>query len=64
MIRRRWRGRREEQVANARDNVFLLFPASDAPAEQTRRNYEALLPGQDTPLVGENVPDDDPYYDR
>jgi hypothetical protein len=54
----RWRGRdtsrKPEQVANACEDFVDLTPVSDAPAEQTRANWSALLPGQTVPLIGEN----------
>ncbi len=54
----RWRGRDlrpKEQVANARDSFVDLTPASEAPAEQTRSNWSALLPGQTVPLIWEDT---------
>jgi hypothetical protein len=54
----RWRGRqvhpKPEQVANACDDFVDLTPVSEAPAEQTRTNWSALLPGQTVPLIGED----------
>jgi hypothetical protein len=52
----RWRGRPDcfEQVGNAKDSFVDLTPVSEAPAEQTRSNWSALLPGQDIPLIGED----------
>lgn len=59
MIRRyRWSGpqpaRCEEQIANAPDGLFAFAPASGAPAEGTRSNWSALLPGQAIPLIWED----------
>ncbi len=51
----RWRGRvptREQQVANACDDFVNLTPASEIPAEITRNNWAAWLPGQEVPLIG------------
>lgn len=42
-----------EQVANACDDFVDLTPVSEAPAEQTRSNWSALLSGQTIPLIGE-----------
>lgn len=51
---RRWRGwDDEEQVANACDSFVDLTPASEAPAEQVRERWAAVLPGQTIPLIGE-----------
>lgn len=53
----RWRGRdpykKPDQVANACDDFVDLTPVSEAPAEQTRSNWSALLSGQSIPLIGE-----------
>ena len=52
----RWRGRDltyKEQVANACDDYVALAPVSEAPAEQVRNNWAALLAGQEMPLIGE-----------
>ena len=53
----RWRGRvlypKPEQVANACDDFVGLAPVSEAPAEQVRTNWSALLTGQSVPLIGE-----------
>lgn len=54
---RRWRGwvdPCEEQIANAPDDLFDLSPVSEAPAEQTRSNWAALLPDQTVPLIWED----------
>lgn len=50
-----WRGRvkDEEQVANAKDSFVDLTPASEAPAEAVKAAWNAWLPGQDIPLIGE-----------
>ena len=42
-----------EQVANANDTFVDLNPVSEAPAELTRSNWSALLPGQDILLIWE-----------
>lgn len=65
----RWRGRDPycppDQVANAKDSTVDLTPASQAPAEATRANWNALLPGQEVPLIWEMVYDDDePCFDH
>jgi len=57
----RWRGRGlcpPDQVANAKDSTVDLTPASEAPAEQTRANWDAVLPGKPIPLIWERVYDD------
>ena len=54
MIHWRGRGDRQEQVANACDSFVDLTPVSEAPAEQTRTNWSALLPGQTVPLIWED----------
>lgn len=54
----RWRGRDgryHEQVANACDDFVDLTPVSEAPAEQVRENWSALIPGQAVPMIGERV---------
>lgn len=53
MIRWRGRGEPQEQIANARDDFADLTPVSEAPAEQTRANWSAVLPNQDVPLIWE-----------
>lgn len=53
----RWRGRsltKPEQVGNADDSFVNLTPASEAPADTTRSNWSALLPGQAVPLIWED----------
>ncbi len=56
----RWRGReldpcrREPQVGNANQDFPDLTPASEAPAEQTRTNWNAVLLGQEIPMIGED----------
>lgn len=58
----RWRGRDfrcpPDQIANAKDASFDLTPVSEAPAVQTRANWDALRPGQEIPLIWERVYDD------
>lgn len=58
----RWRGRDlncpPDQVANAKDSTVDLTPVSEAPAVQTRANWDALLPGKEVPLIWERVYDD------
>ena len=52
----RWRGRDldcVDQVANAKDSTVDLTPVSEAPAEATRANWAALIPGQAIPMIGE-----------
>jgi hypothetical protein len=64
VIPRRWnRHRREPQIANAHQDFAPLAPVSDTPAETTRNNWSALLPGQDVPLIWERNRDDhkDPH---
>jgi hypothetical protein len=53
----RWRGwgGECEQVGNAREDFVDLTPVSEAPAEQTRTNWAALLPGSSSvPLIWED----------
>lgn len=54
-----WRGRIDclDQVANAKDSFVDLAPVSEAPAEATRAGWEALIPGQAVPMIGERVYD-------
>lgn len=60
-MRPRWRGRDTtcppDQVANGKDSLVDLTPASQAPAAATRANWAALLPGQDIPLIWERYDD-------
>ena len=68
----RWRGRDyrpKEQVANAWDSAVNLTPASDAPADAVKSGWAAFLPGQSTPLIGEDREqvqreDPDQYWSR
>lgn len=54
-----------DQVANGPDAGLDLTPASEAPAEVVRAAWDAVLPGQSVPLVGERVYDDaEPCYDE
>jgi hypothetical protein len=66
-MRYRWRGPQptegEEQIANAPDGLFPLAPVSDAPAEQTRTNWLAVMPGQPVPMIGEDRYADEPLED-
>lgn len=58
----RWRRREPwcvDQVANGPDANLDLTPASEAPAVAVRAAWNAVLPGQAIPLVGERVYDDD-----
>lgn len=50
-----WRGRvtDEEQVANAKDSFVDLTPASQQPAQAVKAAWNAVLPGQTIPLIGE-----------
>lgn len=56
--RLRWSGPQPsgdcEQIANAREGLFAFAPASEAPAEQTRSNWSAVLPGGDISLIWED----------
>lgn len=52
----RWRGRSAKKpcnVANACQDFVDLTPASEIPAQQTKQNWSALLPGQEVPLIWE-----------
>jgi hypothetical protein len=57
-MRYRWRGPQpaedEEQIANAPDGLFPLAPVSETPAENTRSNWSAVMPGQPIPMAGED----------
>jgi hypothetical protein len=48
------------QVANGRPSDTLAAPASDTPAQAVRASWAAWLPGQDVPLIWEQVTDDEP----
>jgi hypothetical protein len=53
---RRWRGRDldpKDQVANALDSTVDLTPVSEAPANAVKAAWQALLSGQEIPLIGE-----------
>lgn len=58
---RRWRVRRPwciDQVANGPDKNLDLTPVSAAPAAAVRLSWDALVPRQSVPLIGERVDDD------
>jgi hypothetical protein len=56
MSRRDGRPVHEEQVANAKDSFVDLSPVDPGQREvHAVAPYQALLPGQEIPLIGERV---------
>lgn len=51
-----WRGPCwPDQVANAKDSTVNLTPVSQAPADAVKAAWDAVLLGQEIPMIGERI---------